>query len=147
MSPSTPTGVCHHRAADAPVNLAVVFGSLSHDVRLRQLPTGAVVANLDVTTDTAPRDTVPVTMIDPPPAVTGLTSGDRVVVVGRVRRRFFRSGGRTQSRTEVVAERIARARAGRSRQAALALAERHLAALCATAATTAALPLADERRG
>jgi single-strand DNA-binding protein len=27
-----------------------------------------------------------------------------VVVVGRVRRRFFRSGGVTQSRTEVVAE-------------------------------------------
>jgi single-strand DNA-binding protein len=31
-----------------------------------------------------------------------------VVVSGRVRRRFFRAGGVTQSRTEVVAARVAR---------------------------------------
>jgi single-strand DNA-binding protein len=29
-----------------------------------------------------------------------------VIVVGTVRRRFFRAGGATQSRTEVVADRI-----------------------------------------
>jgi single-strand DNA-binding protein len=32
------------------------------------------------------------------------------VVTGRVRRRFFRSGGATASRTEVVAERVIPAR-------------------------------------
>ncbi len=36
-----------------------------------------------------------------------------VVVVGRVRRRWFRSGGATQSRTEVVAEGVVPRRAGK----------------------------------
>jgi single-strand DNA-binding protein len=33
-------------------------------------------------------------------------SGTDVLVVGRVRRRFFRAGGVTQSRTEVVASAV-----------------------------------------
>jgi single-strand DNA-binding protein len=36
-----------------------------------------------------------------------------VVVVGSVRRRFFRVGGATQSRTEVVADRVVAARRAR----------------------------------
>ena len=48
---------------------------------------------------------------DPPSAdEEALLEETEVVVVGRVRRRFFRSGGATQSRTEVVAERVARPR-------------------------------------
>jgi single-strand DNA-binding protein len=31
------------------------------------------------------------------------STGEEVLVVGRVRRRFFRAGGATQSRTEVAA--------------------------------------------
>jgi single-strand DNA-binding protein len=37
-------------------------------------------------------------------------AGDEVVVIGRVRKRFFRVGGATQSRTEVVATRVVPAR-------------------------------------
>ncbi len=128
MSPRKSTVVRRPLTA-GPGNLAVVVGSLSHDVRSKQLPSGTAVASLDLTTDTAPRDTVPVTMIDPPRSVTRLVSGDHVVVVGRVRRRFFRAGGTTQSRTELVAERIARTQAGRSREAAIRLAGQRLAAL------------------
>ena len=38
--------------------------------------------------------------------------GAEVVVVGRVRRRFFRAGGATASRTEVVADRMISVRSG-----------------------------------
>ncbi|HET7523922.1 MAG TPA: hypothetical protein VFJ79_07250, partial [Acidimicrobiales bacterium] len=48
-----------------------------------------------------------------------LDAGVGVVVVGRVRRRFFRSGGVTQSRTEVVASRVVRAGASARVRAAL----------------------------
>jgi single-strand DNA-binding protein len=131
MSPSKSTPA-RQTVNAGPGNLAVVVGTLSHDVRSKHLPSGTVVASLDLTTDTAPRDTVPITMVDPPRAVTRLVSGDHVVVVGRVRRRFFRAGGTTQSRTELVAERIARTRVGRSREAALRWAAQRLAALCGT---------------
>jgi single-strand DNA-binding protein len=42
-----------------------------------------------------------------------------VVVVGRVRRRFFHAGGATQSRTEVVAETVLPA--GQAKRVATAL--------------------------
>lgn len=44
-----------------------------------------------------------------PAAVLDHATGDAVVVLGRVRRRFFRTGGATASRTELVAERVAAA--------------------------------------
>ena len=47
----------------------------------------------------------------PTAAAASWEAGQAVVVVGHVRRRFFRAGGATQSRTEVVAERV---RAGRA---------------------------------
>mgnify|MGYP003704667129 FL=1 len=48
---------------------------------------------------------VPVVWFDPssPPL---LDAGSEVLVRGTVRRRFFRSGGGTQSRTEVLAEEV-----------------------------------------
>jgi single-strand DNA-binding protein len=39
----------------------------------------------------------------------GMAKGNEVVVIGRVRRRFFKSAGSTQSRTEVVAETVVKA--------------------------------------
>jgi len=39
-----------------------------------------------------------------------------VVVVGVVRRRFFRAGGATQSRTEVLAEKVVRTSRTRAAQ-------------------------------
>ena len=63
---------------------------------------------------------MPVAWFDPPPTAS-LVSGDDVVVVGSVRRRFFRVGGSTQSRTEVVAQRVLRP--SQRRQVTGALAE------------------------
>jgi len=49
-------------------------------------------------------ESVPVIWEAAPAVAVDLDVDTEVVVVGRVRRRWFRSGGATQSRTEVVAE-------------------------------------------
>jgi single-strand DNA-binding protein len=56
-------------------------------------------------------DSVPVVWEGAPAAAVDLDVDAEVVVVGRVRRRWFRSGGATQSRTEVVAEGVVPRRA------------------------------------
>ena len=61
---------------------------------------------------------MPVAVWSPAAWVETLEAGDEIVVVGSVRRRFFRAGGATASRVEVEAEAIARAR-DRRRLAAL----------------------------
>lgn len=101
-------------------NLVVLRGSLVKEARTRELPSGGIVVQFDVTTrDDAGTQSVPVAWFDPPPEGVPAEPGDEVVVVGSVRRRFFRAGGVTQSRTEVVAERVVRAT--RRRQASQAL--------------------------
>lgn len=75
-------------------------------------------------------ETVPVRWEDPPAWAAGVTAGDAVAVTGRVRRRFFRAGGGTQSRTEVVADAVVRVRPGRRGRAAV---DRALAAALAGA--------------
>jgi len=89
-------------------NLVVLAGHLSRAPEQRELPSGDVLVAYEVTVrrEGQPAESVPVTWFGsareaPAP---GATAGDAVVVVGRVRRRFFRAGGTTQSRTEVVAE-------------------------------------------
>ena len=73
---------------------------------------------------------VPAAWFDPPPGAV-FEQGDEVVVAGIVKRRFFRAGGATQSRTEVV---VADAcRAGNKRRAARLIAT-------ATAAAEADVP-------
>jgi single-strand DNA-binding protein len=49
---------------------------------------------------------VPVSWLAPSVPALTWASGTDVLVVGRVRRRFFRAGGVTQSRTEVVASAV-----------------------------------------
>jgi single-strand DNA-binding protein len=49
-------------------------------------------------------------------ATVDCAAGDEVVVVGTVRRRFFRAGGATQSRTEVLADKVVRASRTRAAQ-------------------------------
>lgn len=90
------------------LNLAVIVGTLSSDPVSHVLPSGSTLLRYEVTTrDRSPADTVPVSWLEPrrPPAV---REGDRVLVVGRVRRRFFRAGGFTRSSTEVVAAAVRR---------------------------------------
>ena len=49
---------------------------------------------------------MPVAWFDAGAAADDLDAGKPVAVAGHVRRRFFRAGGVTQSRTEVVATRV-----------------------------------------
>ncbi|MFT5026555.1 MAG: single-strand DNA-binding protein [Ilumatobacter sp.] len=98
------------------INLAVIRGTIINDAIVRALPAGTDVAQFDVSTSIESKGrtvnaSVPVALHQPSSAVLAtLVSGADVAVVGRVERRFFRSGGITQSRTELIAERVVPAR-------------------------------------
>jgi len=87
------------------INLTVLVGHLSRPPELRLLPSGDSVLTLELTVraEGAPTDSVPVAWFEPPPHAAGWEVGEELLVTGRTRRRFFRAGGVTQSRTEVVA--------------------------------------------
>lgn len=92
----------------ADLDLAVVLGTLSSDPVVTELASGSILYRYEVTArHDGGTDTVPVAWFDPPrpPRV---VAGDRVLVAGRVRRRFFRAGGATRSATEVVASSVSR---------------------------------------
>ncbi len=97
------------------MNVAIITGTLSSPPRTRTLASGSELLSYEVTTqlDDGSRLSVPAVWLDPsrPPA---LQSGDEVAVVGVVRRRFFRAGGSTQSRTEIDAVMVARAGSARA---------------------------------
>jgi single-strand DNA-binding protein len=99
------------RPANHHLNLAVVGGCLSSDPVVRPLPSGDPLTYYEVrvTRPHLPTDTVPVVLVGGA-APDGLVAGDEVLVVGRVRRRFFRAAGATESRTEIVADRVVPAR-------------------------------------
>jgi single-strand DNA-binding protein len=83
-------------------NLVVLHGHVSSEPRRRDLPSGTTLLQIEITT---PGDgahlSVPVVWFEP---TRDFAPADEVTVVGHVRRRFYRAGGATQSRTEVVAE-------------------------------------------
>ena len=101
------------------MNVVALIGHLTRPAEQRVLPSGDRLIELQVTTarENARAETVPVVWFDPPASAVSLDVDDIVVVVGRVRRRFFRTPGGTQSRTEVVAEKVIPARSKRARQA------------------------------
>ncbi len=91
------------------MNIVVLEGVLSSTPVTRQLASGSVVISLELTTDIdGVTASVPVAWFDPPSSVEW-DAGQQLVVAGAVRRRFFRSGGLTQSRTEVVATEVVEA--------------------------------------
>lgn len=103
------------------MNIVVLQGRLSRPSDERVLGSGTRLVAYDVTVDgpEGGRDeTVPVVWLDPP-ASAALDRDTEVVVVGRVRRRFFRAGGATASRTEVVADTVVPARQARRAASAL----------------------------
>ena len=114
-----------HVAPTALSNLAVIRGSVPNDPQPRDLRSGGVVVQFDVATrvESGGREvkvSVPVAWHDPTSTQLGaLVAGVDVVVVGTVRRRFFRVGGSTQSRTEVVASAVVPARRRKQVDAAL----------------------------
>ena len=88
------------------MNIVVLRGTLAKEPEVRELATGSVVVSFEVSTPTPTGiANVPVAWLDPPGNVV-LTPGDEVVLAGQVRRRFFRTAGSTQSRTEVIAARV-----------------------------------------
>ena len=109
------------------LNVTVIRGAVHSEPHVRDLPAGGVVAQFDVTTrircdGRAASVSVPIAWNDPTAAQLGVIApGAEVVVVGTVRRRFFRVGGSTQSRTEVVADTVIPAR--RHRRVSTALRE------------------------
>jgi single-strand DNA-binding protein len=90
------------------MNVVTLRGRLSRPAEERTLPSGDRLVQLELTVarpgDKA--DSVPVVCLDAPAAVAGLDVNDEVVILGRVRRRFFKTAGGTQSRTEVVADQV-----------------------------------------
>lgn len=102
-------------------NLSIVSGVVGGAPVRRTLPSGDELVQLDlsVRADGQPAASVPV--VATPAVLGGLepAAGDPVVVVGVVRRRFFRVGGATQSRTEVVAEVVVAASRGAAARRAI----------------------------
>jgi single-strand DNA-binding protein len=111
------------------VNLSVLRGAISAPPEIRALKSGRRVATLAVRTSTGEgRNTsVPVTVWDPPAWVETLEIDDDVLVVGRVRRRFFRTAtGGSGARTDVEAQSLAPARDRRRLAAMLRRVDREL---------------------
>lgn len=110
------------------MNVVVLQGTLARPAELRLLPSGDSLVGLEVTVRCPGRaaESVPVVWPDAPAAAAHLDVGEGVVVVGRVRRRFFRSGGLTQSRTEVVAQVVVETRKTKRAQTIVAQAAAQL---------------------
>ena len=108
---STPDQQVEPTTATVGTNLVVLHGVLSRDPEVRTLPSGDELVAYEVTVPRpdGPAESAPVVWIDPPRRRASLATGDSVVVVGRVRRRFVRAAGTTQSRTEVRAAKVVRA--------------------------------------
>lgn len=93
------------------MNIVVLQGMLSSEPVERTLTDGRNVMDWIVATETSDgRSKAPVQWEEPSKRIRDFVEGDEVVVVGQVRTRFFRAGGATLARTEVVASGAARAR-------------------------------------
>ena len=122
---TTTTSASSPAPAESPVvNLAVLCGPCSGPAELRVLESGSRLATLAIRCPAGAgvddrATSVPVTVWDPPAWVEALDAGDAVVVVGRIRRRFYQRPGGVGSRVDVEAESIGRARDRRRIDAAL----------------------------
>jgi single-strand DNA-binding protein len=110
-------------------NVVVLVGTLGRPAQTRELPSGdrLVAYELTVPRKDERAESVPVVWVAAPASASEHDVGERVLVVGRVRRRFFQAGGVTQSRTEVVAESVVVTRNLRRARASLARAQARLA--------------------
>jgi single-strand DNA-binding protein len=113
------------------INVVCLAGRLSRPAEEKVLQSGDRLVALEVT---VPREgergeTVPVVWFGAPASAAGLDVEQAVVVVGRVRRRFFRAGAVTQSRTEVVADAVVPAGQHKRVESALRRAQQALSQL------------------
>ena len=89
------------------MNIVLLQGTLSSDPVVRTLASGSTLWSLELTTVVdGVNVSVPVAWFDPPASAAQWVAGNALLVSGTVRRRFYRSGGITQSRTEVVATEV-----------------------------------------
>ena len=112
-------------------NVVVLAGRLARPAKVRELPSGdrLVAFEITVARDGARAESVPVVWFEAPATAADHDVDEQVVVVGRVRRRFFRAGGSTQSRTEVVADTVVAARQVKRARAAVEKAQARLLAM------------------
>ena len=110
-------------------NVVVLIGRLARPAEARELPSGDRLVAYEITVDREGEraETVPVVWFGAPASAVDHEVDERMVVIGRVRRRFFRTGSGTQSRTEVVAEAVVSARHTKRAAAALSRAQERLA--------------------
>jgi single-strand DNA-binding protein len=107
------------------MNVVVLRGALSRPPEVRELRSGDVLVTYEVTVpgrDGGPAESVPVVWFTPPAGAADLAADTEVVVTGRVKRRFFRSGGATLSRTEVIADKVIPTRRAKVAERAVATA-------------------------
>jgi len=117
------------REESVEINVAVVRGRCTSPAEFRTLPSGDVVAQLQVTAHVDGQAlSVPVSVAAPPAWMEEVDNGAELVLVGTVRRRFFRAGGATASRVEIHADVIARGRDRRKLRALRSRLERALEA-------------------
>ena len=109
------------KVSRASLNVVVAVGRLTRPAELRVLPSGDRLVTLELTVarDEGRAESLPVSWFAAPARTGDLDVDEQVVVVGRVRRRFFRAGGVTQSRTEVVADDVVPTRLAKRAAAAL----------------------------
>ena len=88
------------------MNVVLVRGVLARTPSLVRVADGGEVLSLSLTVPGDPPEAVPVVVERPPAWLRALEPGVELSVSGRVRRRFFRVGGRVASPTEVVADRV-----------------------------------------
>lgn len=112
------------------LNLAIVIGQLNKPVQVRALPGGLTATSFDLRVGgEGQSDSVPVVWFDEGDEAAGWPTGEHFLAVGQVRRRFFHAGGTTQSRVEVVAQRVVALSQTGDARSVLAEAARELASL------------------
>jgi len=106
---------------NAMTNMVALVGRLARPAEARELPSGDRLVAYEVTIARpgARAEGVPVVWLGAPASAADHDVDETVVVVGRVRRRFYRAGGATQSRTEVVADVVVPTRHTKRARAAL----------------------------
>jgi hypothetical protein len=103
-------------------NLAIVWGTCSSAPDVRIMASDDRLGQLQLTTRVNGKAmSVPVSVTNPPIWFEKLVAGDEVVVLGAVRRRFFRAAGTTASRVEIEADVVCK---GRDRRRSKALRRR-----------------------
>lgn len=92
------------------MNVVLLRGTLHGESNDFTLATGQLVRTWELATESSGVvEKVPVRWVDPNKSVRSYVDGDAVVIAGSIQRRFFRAGGATASRTEVLGHKVVKA--------------------------------------